>query len=82
MRCAASAKRAGRWASPPRFRLRCGGLRCLAEVGVAPVVNLVVANLHVAGSSVFPTSGRANPTYTLVALALRLADHLANGAKT
>ena len=41
-----------------------------------------VANLHVAGSSVFPTSGRANPTYTLVALALRLADHLANGAKT
>jgi choline dehydrogenase-like flavoprotein len=34
------------------------------------------ANLFVAGSSVFSTSGWANPTLTLVALALRLADHL------
>lgn len=33
-------------------------------------------NLFVAGSSVYPTSGTANPTLTLVALALRLADHL------
>jgi choline dehydrogenase-like flavoprotein len=38
-----------------------------------------LANLYVAGSSVFPTAGRANPTYTLVALAIRLADHLAGG---
>ncbi len=33
-------------------------------------------NLWVAGSSVFPTSGAANPTFTIVALALRLADRL------
>jgi choline dehydrogenase-like flavoprotein len=33
-------------------------------------------NLYVAGSSVFPTSGQANPTLNLLALAMRLADHL------
>ncbi len=35
-----------------------------------------VGNLFVAGSSVFPTSGFANPTLTVVALAVRLADRL------
>ncbi|HEX2484763.1 MAG TPA: GMC family oxidoreductase, partial [Myxococcota bacterium] len=35
-----------------------------------------VENLYVAGSSVFPTSGVSGPTLTLLALALRLADHL------
>jgi choline dehydrogenase-like flavoprotein len=35
-----------------------------------------VPNLYVAGSSVFPTSGTDAPTLTIVALALRLADHL------
>lgn len=35
-----------------------------------------VANLYVAGSAVFPTGGSAGPTFTLVALALRLSDHL------
>lgn len=33
-------------------------------------------NLYVAGSGVFPTAGCNNPTYSIVALALRLADHL------
>ncbi len=35
-----------------------------------------VENLFIAGSSVFPTSGAANPTLTLLALSLRLADRL------
>jgi len=33
-------------------------------------------NIFIASSSVFPTSGIANPTLTIVALAIRLADHL------
>jgi choline dehydrogenase-like flavoprotein len=35
-----------------------------------------IANLYVAGSSVFPTGSANNPTLTIVALALRLADYL------
>ncbi|HYD30388.1 MAG TPA: GMC family oxidoreductase [Azospirillaceae bacterium] len=35
-----------------------------------------VENLFVAGSSVFPTAGYGGPTMTLVALAIRLAEHL------
>jgi len=35
-----------------------------------------IENLYVAGSSCFPTAGSANPTFTIVAMTLRLADHL------
>lgn len=40
-----------------------------------------VDNLYVAGSSVFPTSGIANPTLTLLALTFRLGDHLTSSTK-
>lgn len=36
----------------------------------------MVGNLYVAGSSVFPTSGWANPALTIAALALRTADKI------
>lgn len=35
-----------------------------------------MANLFVASSSVFPTSSHANPTLTIVAMAIRLAEHI------
>lgn len=41
-----------------------------------------VDNLYVAGSSVFPTGGATSPTLTIVALALRLAEHLQAKATT
>lgn len=36
-----------------------------------------LANLYVAGSSLFPTSGWANPTLTIIALAMRTGDTIA-----
>ena len=35
-----------------------------------------LSNLYIAGSSIFPTAGLGTPTMTLLALALRLTDHL------
>jgi len=36
-----------------------------------------IANLYVAGPGIFPTEGAPNPTYTIFALSLRGAEHLA-----
>ena len=55
-----------------------------ARMGTDPRTSVVdsdcrvhsVRNLYVAGSAVFPTSSQANPTLTILALALRLADRL------
>jgi choline dehydrogenase-like flavoprotein len=33
-------------------------------------------NMYVAGSSVFASTGISNPTFTIVALSIRLAEHL------
>jgi choline dehydrogenase-like flavoprotein len=56
-----------------------------ARMGADPRTSVVdrdcrvhsVDNLFVAGSATFPTSSQANPTLTLVALSLRLGEHLA-----
>lgn len=58
-----------------------GGTR-MAETSSGGVVDADLKifgldNGFVAGSSVFPTAGHANPTFTIVQLSLRLADHLA-----
>jgi choline dehydrogenase-like flavoprotein len=55
-----------------------------ARMGVDPRASVVdpdckihgVENVFVAGTAVFPTGGCANPTFTLVALSIRLARHL------
>lgn len=60
----------------------CGGLRMAANPADGVVdADLKVHgcdNVHVAGAATFPTSSFANPTFTAMALALRLADRLAD----
>jgi choline dehydrogenase-like flavoprotein len=53
------------------------------EDGVVDVTCRVhgVDNLYLSSSSVFPSSGQANPTFAAVALALRLAAHIADEIK-
>lgn len=54
------------------------------RMGIDPKTSVVdangrvhaVANVYLAGASLFPTSGCANPTFTIVALSIRLARHL------
>ena len=41
-----------------------------------------IDNLYIAGSSVFPTGGNANPTYTILALSRRLCRHLEKNVLT
>lgn len=57
-----------------------GGTRMASDASIG-VVNancrlFESPNLYIASSSVFPTSGWANPTLTIIALAERLADHI------
>ena len=61
-----------------------------ARMGTDPRTSVVdrdcrvhsVGNLYVAGSAAFPTSSQANPTLTLIALSLRLGDHLSQRLAT
>jgi choline dehydrogenase-like flavoprotein len=57
---------------------------CTTRMSDSPATGVVnrdcrlhgVENLYIGGSSVFASAGASNPTYTIVKLALRLADHL------
>lgn len=57
---------------------------CTTRMSASPRTGVVdadcrvhgIANLYVAGSSVFATGGIAPPTLTIIALALRLGDHV------
>jgi hypothetical protein len=61
-----------------------GGLR----MGVDPTSSVVdvdlkvhgLKNLYVASCAVYPSGGSSNPTFTLMALAMRLGDHLSRMA--
>ena len=72
--------------APRPFHSTQGGMHhmCTTRMSADPRAGVVdrdcrvhgVGNLFVAGSSVFAFPGEANPTWTIVALALRLAAHL------
>jgi choline dehydrogenase-like flavoprotein len=61
-----------------------------ARMGLSPDDSVVdgncrvhgIENLYISSSAVFASSGEANPTFAAVALAFRLAAHLAEKAKT
>ncbi len=71
----------------PKFFARCddsnhhmGGMRMSTSDATGVVdTNLRLygtSNVHICSSAVFPSSGFSNPTHTVLALALRLSDHL------
>jgi len=57
---------------------------CTTRMGDTPKEGVVdrnckvfrIDNFYIAGSSVFSTTGEVNPTFTIVQMTLRLADHL------
>ncbi len=76
----ASIPRVMEWRMHPAGTCRMAGS---ASAGVVDANNRVfgMENLYVSGACVFPASGTANPTLTVVALTLRLADHLVVGSR-
>ncbi len=71
----------GEWEVPPTTTWHHVGTTRMHEDPTQGVVDRDcrvhgVSNLYVAGSSVFPTVGNDMPTLTIVALAVRLADHI------
>lgn len=75
---------------PPQFKVHDGGhLMGTTRMGLSASDSVVdrncrvhtTDNLYVAGSSVFPAGGASNPTFTIVAMALRLGRHLASTLK-
>ena len=81
----------GRLSVPKAKRIKHGGGHMIGttRMGNDPAVSVTDAdarvhglrNLYLAGSSLFPAAGAANPTLTILALSLRLADHLAGRLK-
>jgi choline dehydrogenase-like flavoprotein len=66
-----------------------GHLLGTAKMGTDPATSVVdewgishdVKNLAIVDGSIMPTSGAVNPTATITAMALRIAEHLAVGAR-
>ena len=59
-----------------RQRLGIGCARHTVRMKDDPPEVVVNPQCYIAGSAIFPTSGSANRTLTIVALAIRIADHL------
>ena len=81
----------GRLGIPGEVKILHGGGHMIGStrMGKDPAISVTDAharvwgmkNLYLAGSSLFSAAGAANPTFTILALSLRLADHLAGRLK-